>query len=326
MVTVSVIIVNYNGEHLIAECLQALLNQTYRNFEVIVVDNASTDNSAELIAQRFPWVTLIRLAKNKGFTGGNIEGLKCTRGNYIALLNNDTRVCITWLESLIKTIESDRAIGICSSKIIIDGTNKIDSTGNMFTTAGSGLKRGELEEDFGQYNEEKSVYGACAAAVLYRREMLDEIGFLDDDLFLNYEDTDLDFRALLAGWKSVFVPDAVVYHKVSATLGKMSDLTVYYFSRNSLLVWIKNMPIGLMVRYFHHRILYEIATFGYFCILNKKWKPYFTGKLSAISLIPKTLKKRRLIQRNRKVTIGFLTSVLIPVHYTVGQRISKVLN
>jgi len=206
--------------------------------------------------------------------------------------------------------------------ILIDGTDRIDSVGNAFTTAGSGIKQGEGEE-FRAYPSSGQTWGACAAAAFYRKAMLDEIGFLDDMLFLNYEDTDLDFRALLAGWKSRYVPEAQAYHKVSSTLGQFSDRSVYYFARNSLLVWLKDMPLPLMLRYLHHRLLYEVSSFVYYGVLKGKWLPFLRGKCSALAGIPAVLRKRKQVQQSRKVTLGDLQAVLIPVHRDIFRRMKR---
>lgn len=320
MARVSIIIVNWNGKALLADCIGSILCQTYTDYEIILVDNGSTDESAEFVADAFPLVKVVGLMNNSGFTGGNIEGLKYAQGELIVLLNNDALLSEIWLSVMVAAMDSDERVGTCSSKIILFGTHLIDSVGNLFTTAGSGVKRGELE-DADTYASNAETWGACAAAAIYRKLMFDEIGFLDEDFFLNYEDTDLDFRAMLAGWKSIFVHDAVVYHKVSSTIGSFSDVAVYYFARNSLLVWLKNMPFGLMVRYFHHRIFFELASFVYYGIINRKLLPYIKGKCSAISLMTKMLRKRRIIQGNRKVSTSYLQSVFVPIHTNVLQRV-----
>lgn len=316
---VSILIVNWNGKKELTPCLQSIQRQSFDNYEVIFVDNGSKDGSADFVEQNFPFARVVRLAENRGFTGGNNEGLKYARGEFIALLNNDAILSENWLHVMLTAMKNNGFLGSCSSKIIISGTNLIDSVGNEFTTAGSGLKKGEYQ-NADNFTESMEVHGACAAAVIYRKKMLDEIGFLDEDLFLNYEDTDLDFRALLAGWKSMFVPEAVVYHKVSSTIGKLSDSSVYYFSRNSFLVWLKNMPFRLIVRYFHHRLLYEIFSFLYYGIIHKKWRAFLNGKVGSIRLIPKMIRKRNTIQRMQKVTTVYLKSVFIPIHKNILQR------
>ena len=292
---VSIIIVNWNGRHLLDECLSSLEVQTYRNFEVVFVDNGSQDDSLAFVREKYPSVIPVALASNRGFTGGNIAGYQIARGDYIALLNNDASLCERWLEYMVAVLASDPRIGICSSKIIINGTSLIDSVGDCFTTAFTGTKIGE-HEDKSRYNVSMLVPGACAAAVIYRREMLDDIGFLDDDFFLNHEDTDLNMRAWLAGWRCMFVPEAVAHHKVSASIGALSDTSVYYFARNNEWVWLKNVPLKYIIYNLPHRILYECAFFGYFCLVKNRWKPFFEGKFDALKGAPAMLKKRRNIQ------------------------------
>lgn len=292
---VSIIIVNWNGRALLDECLLSLDIQTYRNFEIIFVDNGSQDDSLAFVREKFPFVITVALESNKGFTGGNIAGYQIARGEYIVLLNNDACLCERWLEYMVAALASDSRIGFCSSKIIIAGTNLIDSVGDSFTTAFTGTKIGELEDE-SHYTVKKIVPGACAAAVIYKRDMLDDIGFLDDDFFLNHEDTDLNMRAWLAGWLCLYVPEALVYHKVSASIGALSDTSVYYFARNNEWVWLKNVPLRYMIRSLPQRIFYEFAFFGYFCLVKNKWKPFFRGKYDALKGAPAMLRKRKNVQ------------------------------
>lgn len=320
---VSVIIVNFNGLEVLPRCLAALRRQTYRDFEVIVVDNASCDGSLSWVAAQHPEVRVVPLQRNTGFTGGNNAGYRAASGDLIAMLNNDTEVCASWLAELVAALEADPRVGICSSRIVVSGTDLVDSVGGGFTTAGSGFKMGE-GEPAGRFPTPCRVAGACAAAALYRRSMIEEIGFLDDDFFLNHEDTDLDFRALLAGWKSVYAPDAVVLHDVSATMGRASELTVYYFSRNSILVWLKNMPLSFMLRYFHHRVFYELASLWFYCVVNRRWKAYLRGKCSAVALIPTMLRKRRVIQRNRKISNAELRQAMLPFPAYLSRRLAAL--
>lgn len=250
---------------LLQECLSAVMRQNYVDYEVLLVDNASHDGSVEFVRLHFSQVRILPLSENTGFTGGNIAGLLEARGEYIALLNNDAVISERWLEEMVSTLVKDTSLGFCSSKIIIAGTDTVDSVGDTFTTAFTGTKMGEYEQE-GLFNERRLVPGACAAAVIYKREMLDQIGFLDEDFFFNHEDTDLNLRAWLAGWKCLFVPEAVVYHKVNASVGELSDTGVYYFARNNLWVWIKNTPTAFIIRYLPQRIMYELSSFAFFCV------------------------------------------------------------
>jgi GT2 family glycosyltransferase len=294
------------------ECLSTLSRQIYSSYEIIVVDNGSSDGSVEFLRKNFPHVQLVQLADNNGFAGGNIKGLEVAQGKFIALLNNDTRVDENWLNNLIQPMLSDPTIGICSSKLILNGTGKLESAGDGLTTWGVGFKRG-FEQDPALYNLPDLVFGASAAACLYRRKMLDAIGFLDNDFFFNDEDTDLNFRAQLGGWKCIYVPYAIVYHRVNATIGRMSDLHVYYHARNLEFLWLKNMPTGLMLRYAHHKLLQEFGSFCYLCLRLGKWKPFFLAKRDALRLLPKMWKKRQLIQEKRKVPNCYIQSLLTPV-------------
>jgi len=319
---VSIIIVNWNGLHLLDACISSLLAQTYKNFEVILVDNSSHDNSVAYVNQAYPFVITESLDTNRGFTGGNIVGYRISRGDFIVLLNNDACLCDRWLELMVDAMESDPRIGSCSAKILIEGTDLIDSVGDVFTTAFTGTKLGE-HQNTNCYNEPVYVSGACAAAVMYRRSMLQDIGFLDNDFFLNHEDTDLNMRSWLAGWKCLFVPDAVAFHKVSASIGTLSDTAVYYFTRNNVWVWIKNVPFLLMLKYLPHRVVYEISLFVFFCIMQKKWKPYLRGKRDALLGVPAMLNKRKQIQGLVRLHTDEIEKSLVPITSYLLKRVKN---
>jgi GT2 family glycosyltransferase len=315
MPNVSVIIVNYNGSNVIHDCLVALNGQSYRDFEIIVVDNGSSDNSLDVI-KRFERthplsnIKIVLLENNAGFAGANIKGFNYAGAEYIALLNNDAEPDTNWLHNLVRAIESNPAVGICASKLIVHGTKIIDSAGDGFATSLKGFKRGE-GEGAEKYETEEYVFGACAGAALYRRKMIEEIGFLDEDFFLIQEDTDLNFRAQLAGWKVMFVPTAVVYHKVRSTIGHMSDEAVYYSLRNTEFVRIKNIPFSLLLRCFPAFIVGEIAEFFYFAVKHGKIKSYLRAKADVIRALQKTLNKRRQVLQNvKKVETSYLNSMM----------------
>ena len=309
---VNIIVVNWNGERFLKDCLAGLSIQTYADYEIILVDNGSSDGSVSLIKENSPAVKVIELAENRGFTGGNAAGLNVANGEFIALVNNDARAERDWLEKLVAPMLADRMIGICASKLIIEGTNCIDSAGDGITTAGVGFNHGR-GEDRRHYTSVERVFAACAAGCLYRRKMIDEIGFLDDDFFLYDEDVDLSFRAQLAGWKCVYVPDAVVYHKGNATAGRLSNTHVYYHTRNLEFVWIKNMPTGLMLRFAHHKIIQELGSFCYLCLRHMKWRAFFRAKRDALKMLPVMLKKRKQIQERRRVSNNYIRRLLTSV-------------
>ncbi len=196
-------------------------------------------------------------------------------------------------------MDSDHKIGICASKLIVYGTDIIDSAGDGFSTSLKGFKRGEGEKAF-LYNKREYIFGACAGAALYRRKMIEEIGFLDKDFFLIHEDTDLNLRAQLYGWKVLYVPTAIVYHKVRSTIGNMSDTAVYYTLRNTEFVRIKNIPFSLFLRCLPVFILGMVTEFLYFAIKHKHPILYFKAKLDAIKMFPVMLKKRRLNMKAKR--------------------------
>ncbi len=320
---ISVIIVNHNGEKLLSRCLQCLLKQTFSDFEIILVDNASKDKSVELIRKEFPMVKLIEHPVNSGFSGGNIIGLKEAKGEYIALLNTDAFPVPDWLFHLREGMNLDPQIGICASKLIIDGTDLIDSAGDGCTTASKGYKRGEMESAR-LYDRREFVFGACGGAVLYRRAMIDDIGFFDEDFFLIHEDTDLNFRAHLAGWKCLFIPQAVVHHRVRSTIGQHSDIAIYYSNRNPDLVWIKNTPIRLMLRYLHHKIISDLGSFIFFGIRKRRLRLFLKAKWDALKLFPLMLNKRKEILARRKLSdqelVPLLTSIWSKGYFQTRMR------
>jgi len=321
---VSCIIVNWNGKELLADCLRSVERQTYRAFEIILVDNGSTDCSVGFVESEFPFVKIISLTENRGFAGGNIEGLRHAQGEFIALLNNDVRLSERWIENMITAISQTADIGLCSSKLIIEGTNEIDSIGEIYTTAFTSLKLGE-HRNGSEFETEKFVPGACAAAVFYRKAMIDKIGFFDATFFLNYEDSDLHMRAWFAGWKCVFVPEAVAYHKVSATLGNLSDSAVYYLSRNVEWVWVKNVPFQLMLRYLHHRILAELVTFVYLCFIKHKWRPFFRGKIDALRKMHIMISQRKSVQGLIRLSNEQIKQELLPISQYLKIRFRNLI-
>jgi len=315
---VSVIVINYNGGNLTNNCLGALEGQSFKDFEIILVDNGSTDNSLEGIRNFSEKrhltqpLKIISLDVNLGFSGGNLAGVDKAEAEYIALLNNDTEPDRRWLGNLVKAMEANPEVGIVATKMIVYGKDIIDSAGDGFSMNLKGFKRGEGENQE-KYDQEEYIFGACAGAALYRRTMLEEIGFFDEEFFLIHEDTDLNFRAQLAGWKVMFVPTAVVYHKVRSTIGHMSDDAVYYTLRNSELVRLKNIPFIIFLRCLPEFLAAEIADFFYFAVKHGKLKPYVKAKIDALRSLKRTLGERRNVMQNKKVNTSYLFAMMTPL-------------
>ncbi len=325
---VSVIVVNWNGRSMLQECMDALLAQTYPAVEIVVVDNGSKDDSVFFLKSHYPAVKSVALSENKGFAGGNVEGLKSATGELVALLNNDACPDSKWLAALVQGMAEDDRIGLCASRMVFyDRPDIIDSGGDGCLTSGHGIKMGNREPALG-FMEKKFVFGACAGAALYRRKMIDEIGFFDEDFYLNCEDTDLNFRAQLMGWKCLYVSQAWVRHRVNATLSKTFDRGIYFLARNDEYVGLKNMPFPLMVRYLHHKVVQEIGGLFYFCVIRGQWRAYLKGKLDFLRNFPLILAKRKGIQQKRVVSIRYLRSILTPVldRRLLANRFKRILN
>ncbi len=315
---ISVICVNFNGARVLLDCLRGLQGQRFTDFELIFVDNASSDESLELITRfeaeavhGFP-CKIITMGVNTGFATGNTEGLTAARGVYIATVNPDTIPDERWLGELASAINEDRDTGICASKLIQHDDDSIDSAGDGFSKLLQGFKRGEGERGR-RFDRQGHVFGACAGAALYRREMLEEIGFFDEDFFLIHEDTDLNLRAQLAGWKTLYVPTAVVEHKVRSSIGHMSDTAVYYTIRNRDFVRIKNVPLGVFLACLPEFLFGVISEFFYFAIKHRRFNLYFKAKCDAIRMFPKMLGKRKEIMKHKRVGNRYLLSIMTPV-------------
>lgn len=259
MVTTSVIVVNHNGKALLEDCLNSLAAQTYRHFEVIFVDNGSTDSSIARAVALMPDVRVVSLNENLGFAGGNNEGIRQARGSFIVLLNNDTQPAPEFLEELVRAAEREPRAGMVAPKILnfFDRT-RIDSVGGLLVCRdGLAQGRGRGERDEGQFDDLEEVLLPSGCAALFRRELLDECGLLDERFFAYCEDTDLGLRARWAGWTAVSAPRAVVYHKYSGSSGVYSPLKMFLVERNHYLVALKNftwfmllaLPFWSMYRY-----------------------------------------------------------------------------
>lgn len=312
---VSVIVLNWNGMQFIEACLGSVLRQTYPNFELIVVDNASTDGSLELIQQQFPEVTLLPSATNTGFGGGNNLGIALSKGAYIAVLNNDAEVDPGWLQEMVTAAESDPQVGMCAPKILSMADRRtIDSVGGLLIYAdGIGRGRGRLEPDNGQYDRLPDILVPSGCSALYRRTMLDAVGLFDEEFFAYCEDTDLGLRCRLAGWKAISVPTAVVYHHYSGSAGKYSSTKAFLVERNRIWVMVKNYPVRWMLRslpstlwryvYQVYSVLagkgsagsFEGTKFELFMILLRAYAAALRG-------LPRMLAKRRAIQATRRVS------------------------
>ncbi|MGB8645866.1 MAG: glycosyltransferase family 2 protein [Anaerolineae bacterium] len=311
---VSVIIPNWNGAHLLPACLDSLTRQTYPNFETLVVDNASTDSSRELLARDYAPVRVVALDSNRMFAGGVNAGIRAAEGEILVLLNNDTEAEPTWLEELVRALLANPRAGMAASKLrVFAERNKLHTAGDFYRVDGIPGNRGVWEEDRGQYDDPTTpppVFGACGGAAAYRRELFDRVGSFDEELWFNCEDVDLNWRARLAGYACVFAPRSIVYHMVSATGGGVRSS--FFAGRNFILVLAKNYPASLWKKYWR-RIL--AAQFRITWDALKAWRgeaarARLRGQLAGLASLPHFLGKRQAIQAMRGVSDEELERVL----------------
>jgi GT2 family glycosyltransferase len=312
---ISTVILNWNGKEYLSSCIQSVKRQTYPHIEIILVDNASADDSVEYIKNFFSDLRLIINHENIGYGGGNNRGIREGKGRYIFILNSDTEIEENCVELLWRYIETDQKIGVTTPKIVLyDRRDTLDAAGLTIYLDGLSIGRGRLEPQE-KYNHSEEVFFGSGCASLFRREMLEEIGLFDEDFFAYAEDTDLGWRARVAGWKTYYVPEAVVYHHHSKEFGTYSPLKAFLVERNRIWVAWKNFPLPLLclwpfytlLRYFYQGIgaLTGKGASGKFgqessplLLIPILIKAYWSGFKS----LPIILKKRREVQKSRKMS------------------------
>lgn len=309
--SISVIVPTYNGAHLLPECLDSLARQTRAPDETIVVDDASTDETLALLASRYPWVRVVRLERNRGFVAATNRGIAEARGEIVVLLNNDTEADPGWLEALVAPLEQDESLGFCASKLLLfDRRDYLHSAGDGYSVGGVPINRGAWTRDDGRYDQPERIFGACAGAAAYRRAMLEALGGFDPWLVSYLEDVDLSWRAQLLGYQCLYVPQARVYHRVSASGGGVRPS--YYCGRNFLLVLASDVPWPILRR--HWRAILRQQGAIVLQALRHAREPAararLRGFLAGLALLPVALRRRRRIQRRRCVPIEQLERLL----------------
>jgi len=296
---VSVIIVNYNGIKYLPACLASLSSIAYprTRLEIILVDNGSTDGSQKFISDNYPRVKIIENKANLGFARGTNIGIQQARGEYIAVLNNDTYLDKDWTAEVLQGVKENPDIGIFGSRIYLDGLEKtFDIVAQGFGKNGRTINIGAGYPDRGQFDALKEVFGVSACAAIYRRGVLEDIGVFDEDFFNSYEDNDLHFRANILGYRCMFLKDAIVYHKGTATIGVGSAFHVYHLCKNSAHPLIKNMPLAAILKNFFRIMIGPIPEFVFFAIRWNQPKAVLSGMLQALRDLTLMLSKRRHIR------------------------------
>jgi GT2 family glycosyltransferase len=308
--TVTVIIVNWNGGALLQECLFRLTKQSFQPNQIFVIDNASTDGSDKQ-AEQIANITLRKLNRNTGFAFANNRALEECNTDYVALLNPDAFAEADWLEQLIISAQAHPDVIAFGSRQLVHGKSDIlDGIGDIYHMSGLVWRNGSGRSQSIADLVTREIFSPCAGAVLYSREALQKVGGFDEDFFCYVEDVDLGFRLRLAGYKSIYVPEAIVYHVGSAsTGGRHSDFSIYHGHRNLVWTFIKNMPGILLWTLMPLHILLNIVSILYFLFIGKG-KVILAAKLDAIKGLSSMWRKRRQIQDNRKASARDIWNVL----------------
>jgi GT2 family glycosyltransferase len=294
--------------------LRSLESQSNRDFEVIVVDNSGSGRARSLVPPDSS-ARIIQNSRNAGFGAAVNQGIESSQSAFVATLNDDAVACPGWIEALLRAVRDRPDVGLLASQVRLQGTGKIDSAGMLIAGDASSKQRGH-GEPVDQFSSSEDVLFPSGSAAMYRRAMLDTIGGFDGDFFLYCEDTDLGLRALWAGWRCLYVPDAIVEHRYSHSAGRASALKAYFVERNRLYAAVKNFPLGMlalapfiaMIRYVWH-LIYMLQGRGKAAEFAQEggggaMLAWFVVRahLSAIFALPGLLAKRRRVRSHARVS------------------------
>lgn len=287
---VSVVIPNFNGIAFLDSVLASLEGQTLNNFEVILVDNGSTDGSCSFVTANYPWVHLIELSENFGFCGAVNAGIRAAKAPYVLLLNNDTEVKEDFVEEMLAAIRRHKNAFSCGARMVqYHDRDKLDDVGNYYCALGWSFARGR-GKDIHAYETEDRIFSACAGAAIYRKKILEKIGYFDEEHFAYLEDTDIGYRARIYGYENWYAPKAIVYHVGSGTSGsRYNQFKTRYSSRNNIYLIYKNMPLLQIILNLPFFVAGFLVKFLFFAVKGMG-KEYAAGIKNGFSISMKNKK------------------------------------
>ena len=308
---ISVVIPNWNGASYLAGCLESLRRQGYDRFEVLVVDNGSTDGSDRMVEERYPEFRLVPMGRNLGFAAAANEGIRRSGGDLVALLNNDAEADPDWLAALAEGAANHPEADFFACKILLsDRRDVIHSAGDFYCRDGVPGNRGVWQRDEGQFDREEYVPAACGAASGWRRSLFEDVGLFDESLFMYCEDVDLSLRAQIRGHRCLYLPGARVYHRLSATGG--GEVASFFCGRNLISVAVKNLPGAVFRRYWpafvRSQALFAVHSMRH--LRERAARARLRGQAAGVLEVPRRLGQRRAIQRGRLVPENYLLSLL----------------
>jgi GT2 family glycosyltransferase len=309
----TVAVLSYDGRHLLEVILPSLARQRFRDFEVVVVDNGSCDDTTGWLAEHWPHVQVVSLAENVGVAAALNVCARAGRGELVGLFNNDLELDPDCLGELVVALREHPQTGWVAAKLRdFQRRELLDGAGDVFTWAATGGRRGHGERDEGQYDTPQPIFGACGGAAVYRRSVLEEVGEFDEDFFAFYEDVDWNLRAQLAGFSCRYVPTALVYHMGSATIGRgLTDFTRYHLWRNTLWIIAKDLPAGALLRHAPRLLLGQLANLAV-AVRDRKLGIWLRVWRDALRGLPRVMRKRREVQRRRRIGLRELDEVVGP--------------
>ncbi len=310
---VSVIIPNWNGRELLKICLPSLVKQTLKNFEVIIVDNGSTDSSVDFIENNFPLFKVIRLPQNLGFATAVNKGIKKAQGEYIFLLNNDTELHSRCIDYLVEAAENHLDTGFVSAKMLnFYKRNIIDNAGDDIDVVGHLITKGVGEKDSIKFNKPGYIFLTSGGGSLFKREVFKRVGFFDEDFFFYMEDADFCLRAQLQGFKGWFEPKAKIYHMRMATSSLNLPLMEYLTFRNLMMTVLKNYPPRLVLTNLNWlKFLFVILNTIRYLTFKGQAMAAFRAPIYILINLSRILKKRKKIQSLKKVTDEYIISHIL---------------
>lgn len=308
----SIVIPHLQGAGILRDCLNSIFQSTFRSFEVIVVDNASTDGSRKMVTREFPQVKLHALSSNRGYAGGCNAGIQQSDSEFVLLLNDDTVLEPQTLGELVAAMDGDPATAFAQPKLLnIRDRRRFDysgACGGLMDFLGYPFAFGRLfmslEEDQGQYDSPSQIFWACGTAAIFRRSSLNEVGLLDEDFFAHMEEIDLAWRLILAGYHGVRVPAAVVYHYSGGTLPNTERRKMLLNHRNSIACLVKNYSLTHLVWILPLRIVFEWGTIIVSFLRGdfRRGPAALTVQFMLPWLLYRCFSKRRQVQKIRRVS------------------------
>ncbi len=321
---VDIVIPTWNGWELLEPCLRSISRQSFPNLTVIVVDNGSSDDTVDLLARHYPEVRVVSFAENRGFSPAVNSGIRAGNNPWVLLLNNDTELAPDCVQHLVETAEQQPEFSFFVPKMLsFHDRSVLDGAGDGYLRGGAGYRLGTMEHDSEHYSRPGPVFGACAGAVLYQRQLFARVGLFDEDFFAYLEDVDLNLRINRAGLRGWYVPRARVYHVGSATTGsRINPTTVRLSTRNSFFVLLKHYSLSLSLRLLPVILVYQCCWL-LFAVKKGQFRAWCQGTAEVFGFFSKMRRKHQLLRENDRLSRAEFAACLKQAEQSVVDSIMR---